>query len=146
MSPRCLADGRPACTPETLPPPPPRARRKLSAHFRTRAVSSPPALPSPRQLGCRSMSFPPECHLKGQGWLQKSRSMATLNCLCPTPAQLFPRLLNYSQGTQRELLWGHRVHQLRLCTATFQGPGVPLTQTTRCTNCMTVGGRPSGEP
>lgn len=103
-------------------------------------MSFAPALPSPRRLGWRSIVFFPEYHLKWQGLFHKGRSGTTLICMGSTLAQLFLRLLNYSQGTQCELLWGsgieHCVQVLRLCTAQLGGR-VLLTQTSVCTNCMT---------
>lgn len=132
MYPLCSADGRPTCSlkPRGRAP----ERNKLRAYYRTsRAVSFTPALPSPRCLGWRSIFFFPEYHLKWQGLFQKNRSGTTLNCPCPTLAQLFLRLLNYSQRTRYELLWGSGSRTL--CTAaqvvhcSTLGGRVPLTQT-----------------
>ena len=124
--PLCLADSRPPAiwSPGAGLP----ERNKLIAYLRTScAVSFAPALPSPRWLGWRSIVFFPEYHLKWQGLFHKGRSGTTLICMCSTLAQLFLRLLNYSQGTQCELLWGlgseHCVQVLRLCTAQLRGRG-----------------------
>lgn len=86
------------------------------------------------------MVFFPEYHLKWQGLFQKGRSGTTLNCMCLTLAQLSLRLLNCSQGTHCESLWG--LGGGALCTGAqvvhcpTRGEG-HCSCRLQCTNCMT---------